>query len=470
MKKRGASGGWGRGPQTPFPFSGPQMPPSPWHIKTKWGLGPKAPAAGGHFFFLRNLIFLGTLNLAAPAAAAPTLADIVAGRTPATPGVAGLAVVVADAGGVLRAEAYGHAGFDPERPMQVATPARVASISKLVVAIAVMRLVEQRRLDLDSDVLRWLGQPLRAPGHGDVPITLRQLLSHRSGIEDGPGYRFALGSDLLAALTAQHWSGARPGSRFSYANLNYGIIATVMEAATGERFDRLMTRLVLAPLRLDAGYNWQGASDAAVAAAAVLYRKGRDETAWNPAGPWVAQVDDLRGQRPACPVASDNGCDLDGYRPGTNGTLFSPQGGLRISALGLATIGRLLLRYGEVDGVRLLRRASVAALLTPVWREGDGAAGETYHGQMRCYGAGLQCLSGSGSDTPVAGARWWGHLGEAYGLLAGLWIDREQGRVLVYAITGTADAPGKAPHVSAFNAVEEAVLGDLAATPLAARR
>ncbi|MDZ7896978.1 MAG: serine hydrolase, partial [Arcicella sp.] len=43
-----------------------------------------------------------------------------------------------------------------------------------------------------------------------------------------------------------------------YANLNYGIIATVMEAATDERFDRLMTRLVLRPLRLDAGYNWQG--------------------------------------------------------------------------------------------------------------------------------------------------------------------------------------------------------------------
>lgn len=417
---------------------------------------------------LRSIVLLGALALATPAAATPALADIVAGRTPATPGVAGLAVIVADPGGVLRAEAYGQAGFDPERPMQVTTAARVASISKLVVAIAVMRLVEQQRLDLDGDVSRWLGWRLRNPAVPDGVVTVRHLLSHTSGVTDGPGYRLPLGASLQAAMTAEHWAAA-PGARFEYANLNYGIIATVMEAATAERFDRLMTRLVLAPLRLDAGYNWQGASDAAVAAAAVLYRKGRDETAWDPAGPWVAQVDDLKGVRPACPVAVMPGgaCDLAGYRPGTNGTLFSPQGGLRISAPGLATIGRLLLRGGEVDGVRLLRPASVRALLTPVWRARAGGADDTYHGQMLCYGAGLHCLSGTpgASDGLVPGRRLWGHLGEAYGLYGGLWIDRQRRRVFVYLITGTADDPARAPRATAFPAVESAVMADLAATP-----
>jgi CubicO group peptidase (beta-lactamase class C family) len=411
------------------------------------------------------LRLLLALCVAAPAAAAP-LADIAAGKTTASPEMAGLAVVVADRKGVVFKEAFGRAEMVPLRSLTVETPMRVASISKLVVAIAVMRLVEEGRLDLDADVSKYLGWKLRNPAHPQVPVTLRQLLSHTSSIEDGPGYRFPLGEGLQQGLTPEHWAGAAPGGRFSYANLNYGIIASVMEVVTGERFDLLMRRLVLAPLKLDAGYNWSGASDRAIADAAVLYRKGKDETAWDPAGPWVPQVDDMKGVRPACPVSAGLGdCELGSYRPGRNGTLFSPQGGLRISALGLATIGRLLLNKGAVDGVRLLSPASVDVLMTPVWQAGQGETGENYNGSMLCYGPGLHCLSGKAgaTDQPVAATRWWGHLGEAYGLLGGLWVDPEKGRVLVYLITGTADDPAKSPRVSGFTGPEEAVLQTLSA-------
>lgn len=413
-------------------------------------------------------LLFALLLLPVPVLAAP-LADIAAGKTAASPEMAGLVVVVADRKGVVMQQAFGRAEMVPLRPLTPETPMRVASISKLVVAIGVMRLVEEGRLDLDADVSRYLGWTLRNPAHQQVPVTLRQLLSHTSSIEDGPGYRFPLGEGLQQGMTPQHWATAAPGGRFSYANLNYGIIASVMEVVTGERFDLLMRRLVLAPLKLDAGFNWSGASDRAVADAAVLYRKGKDETGWDPAGPWVPQVDDMKGVRPACPVSAGLGeCELGGYRPGRNGTLFSPQGGLRISALGLATIGRLLLNKGAVDGVRLLSPASVAVLMTPVWQAGQGAPpveiGENYNGSMLCYGPGLHCLSGTpgATDQPVApnpsGARWWGHLGEAYGLLGGLWVDPENGRVLVYLITGTADDPAKSPRVSGFTGPEEAVL------------
>ncbi len=402
------------------------------------------------------LRLLLALLLAAPAAAAP-LADLVAGPSAALPG---LVVVVADRKGIVRAQAYGQATMEPARALAPDTPLRVASVSKAVVAIAVMRLVEQDKLDLDSDVARWLGWRLRNPAFPDAPVTLRQLLSHTSGISDGPGYNFPLGERLQDRMP-DHWAAA-PGTRFAYANLNYGIIASVMEAATGERFDLLMTRLVLAPLRLDAGYNWSGASDAAVAAAATLYRTGRDETDWHPDGPWVAQVDDLKGVRP-CPVRTDAACDLAAYVPGSNGTLFSPHGGLRISALGLAKLGRMLLLDGKVDGARILKPASIRALMAPVWQASGRPQDDTYQGQMLCYGPGLHCLTGGG-DSPVAGARWWGHLGEAYGLLAGLWVDKAGQRVLVYALTGTRDDPFKPPHRSAFSAVEEKILIELAAT------
>jgi CubicO group peptidase (beta-lactamase class C family) len=409
------------------------------------------------------------LVLASPAAANP-LADLVAGTDARAPQLAGVVGVVANRTGIVRAEAHGLANIAAGRPLKIDSTLRVASVSKLVVAIAVWRLVEQGKLRLDEDVSRTLGWALRHPAFPDRPVTLRQLLSHTSGITDGPGYAFPLEDRLAERLTAQHWSPGAPGGRFEYANLNYGIIGSVMEAATGERFDRLMTRLVLAPLQIDGGYNWQGATDAAIARAGTLYRKGRDETAWNPAGPWVSQVDDLDGQRPACPVNSRAGCALEAYVPGHNGTIFSPQGGLRISITDLARIGRLLLRGGAVDGVRLLKPATVKAMFTPVWQAGapndPGAVpGNDYDGQMLCYGAGPHCLSGKAgaTDQPVKGARWWGHLGDAYGLLAGLWVDRERGRVIAYALTGSAADPFSAPRLtSRFTAAEDIIVAELA--------
>src|SRR5436190_22947897 len=70
------------------------------------------------------------------------------------------------------------------RALTIDDPARIASISKLAVAIGVMRLVEQGRLDLDRDVSFYLGWPLRNPAFPDQPITLRLLLSHRSSLKD----------------------------------------------------------------------------------------------------------------------------------------------------------------------------------------------------------------------------------------------------------------------------------------------
>src|SRR5690606_14220617 len=122
------------------------------------------------------------------------------------------------------------------------------------------------------------------------------------------------------------------------------------------RFDLLMDRLVLAPLGIPACYNWAACDDDTAARAVVLYDAER-----NPIR------DDHRTQgRPACAVvaAADGTCDLAAWKPGENGGLFSPQGGLRISANGLARIGRLLLGDGSVDGVRLLQAGSVHALAT----------------------------------------------------------------------------------------------------------
>jgi CubicO group peptidase (beta-lactamase class C family) len=368
---------------------------------------------------------------------------------------------------VVRAEAHGAAEIGA-RALTVESPMRVASISKLVVAMMAWKLAEEGRLDMDADVSGVLGWRLRHPRFAGRAISMRMLLSHTSGLVDGPGYAFALEQRLPEQLTAAHWGPAAPGGRFEYANLGYGVAASVLEKVTGVRFDRLARAMVLAPLGLDAGFNWQGVSDAGVARAAVLYRTGRTPGGWEAGEDWLAQVDDLKGKRPDCPVRAAMDCDLERYRLGENGTLFGPQGSLRISAFGLAKLGRLLLNGGEVDGVRLLKPETVAAMKAPVWQDAGRAVDDSYGGQMLCYAAGPQCLSGrdGASDQPVPGARWWGHLGEAYGLLGGLWVDEAQGRVLVYLLTGSAEDPFGRPRLgSAFSATEELILRDLAATP-----
>lgn len=395
------------------------------------------------------------------------LQALVDGQAGVSPGLSGLAAVVVDRAGERRAEARGLAVIDPaaSRAMTVDAPLRVASVSKLVTTLGVLRLVEQGRLDLDRDVSDYLGWRFRNPAHPDVPISLRLLLSHRSSLLDDGGYFFPLGATLQGSLSAKSWHAQPPEAVFSYTNLNFGVAASVMERVTGERFDRLMRRLVLEPLAIDACYNWSGCSADAISRAAVLYRKSSNEEGWAPSADWVAQVDDLRARPPACLVrlaAPDAACDLAAYRPGDNGTLFAPQGGLRISVRDLGRIARLLLNDGELDGVRLLKPETVQLMLTPVWRQGEGTTGESYGGLMRCYALSVQCLIGGG-DQPVAGdPRWLGHMGDAYGLWSGIWIDRVAGRGYAYAVTGTAaDPAGYAGKRSNFRAYEEALLEEL---------
>jgi CubicO group peptidase (beta-lactamase class C family) len=210
------------------------------------------------------------------------------------------------------------------RPVTINDPVRVASISKLVVALGAMRLVDEGKLDLDRDVSAYLGWRIRNPAFPDAPITMRQLLSHRAGLTDGIDYIMPLDGDLSTILAnPKAWDDAHPpGSYFRYANINSPLIAATMEAATGERFDRLMERLVLVPLKLDACYNWSAGCSAGRRAQAVTLLRPNGNLAKDAA---------ITGTDP-CPVqtASDGSCDIDkSYRLGRNGSAFSPQGGYR---------------------------------------------------------------------------------------------------------------------------------------------
>ena len=339
-----------------------------------------------------------------------------------------------------------------KRRVTIDDPVRVASVSKMVTAIGVMKLVDEGRLDLYRDVSAYLGWPLRNPNFLQRPITLSMLLAHTSSIrEHDDDYVIPLGETLRQAMAdPRNWDAKHgPGDGyFAYVNFNYPVIGSIIERVTGERFDHWMRREVLEPMKLDACFNWPTCSDAAVARAVELE---------SPEGKPLK--DDLHGVRPACPVFVKDGapCDLRLWRPGENGALFAPQGGLRISARGLARIGRMLLNDGTLDGVRILSPQAVDTLVAQTWRF-DGGNGVTEGGFYCSAGNGTHQIPnrqrGCADDMGTNGAVLIGHAGDAYGMKSGLWVDQARGRGVAYFVTGVADPAPKAPD-SAYSAAEQ---------------
>lgn len=350
--------------------------------------------------------------------------------------------------------AEGEADRRNQRPVSADDPVRIASISKLVTALGVMRLVDARKLDLDRDVSDYLGYRLRNPAFPDTKITLRLLLSHQSSLLDGEDrYIIPLGETLQHRLAEPALWDSRhaPGSGwFHYTNLNFPVVASVMERVTGERFDKLLARLVIRPLRLEACFNWSGCSPAMAKRAVVLYRASGE----------VAK-DDVQGAIPACPVVVNPGdaCDLSAYKPGENGALFSPQGGLRISMRDLAKIGQLLARGGK----GFISHKAFAELTEPEWRfDGGNGLGEdgTASGFFCGYGLAVHTIGAGGQgchdDLFGDGKLRIGHAGDAYGLKAGLWLDPATGRGLAFFTSAVADDGPKGR--SAFTAAEESIV------------
>ncbi|WP_229256055.1 serine hydrolase domain-containing protein [Duganella fentianensis] len=337
---------------------------------------------------------------------------------------------------------------------------RIASISKMVTAMGVMKLIEQHKLDLDTDVSQYLGYPLRNPAFPGQVITLRMLLSHTSSLRDGAGYYWAgehpIGTELTRGDPSMWSSTAAPGQFFTYANLNWGVIGTLMEAVTGERFDLLMQRLLLQPMGISGGYFPPAFSDAELARLATLYRKRSTGTEiWDSTGPWIAQADDYRAARPHSTVPAS-------YRPGQNATLFSPTGGLRISALGLGQLMQMLLQQGQYQGRTILQPDSIRLMFSQQWLY-DGRNGDTEQGQYGSWGLGSQRFGqlADGRDRLVedAGFHAVGHLGEAYGLLSTFAVDFERGIGMVVLIGGLGRDPALYPgQYSALTRSEERIL------------
>lgn len=355
--------------------------------------------------YSRRLI--GLCAIYACAVSSATAAQVITPHTPASIPEPARVSVDFNRTHITSTHASGNAGT-LDRKVTADDPVRVASISKMIVAIAAMRLVDEGKIDLDRDIDSYLGFSIRNPEYPDKPISLRLLLSHRAGITDGVDYLLPLDGEIGSVMKdGKAWlPGKPPGSWYHYSNLNFPVIAAVMEAATGERFDRIVASRVLGPLKLDACFNWQTGCSADRWRKAVTLLRTNGDLARDPP----------QGEK--CPVAParDGSCNLASYQLGKNGSSFSPQGGLRISARDLAKIGQFLLRKGRP----ILSAKAFAEMTKPHWRaEQQAAEGEVISGG---YGLGLRIA------TDDKGQTWIGHSGAAYALRSGLWVNPKTGK------------------------------------------
>jgi CubicO group peptidase (beta-lactamase class C family)/D-alanyl-D-alanine dipeptidase len=167
-------------------------------------------------------------------------------------GLPAVSIALVDDQRIVWAEGFGFADLAGDRPVTQETVYRIGSVSKLFTDIAIMQEVEAGVVDLDAPVTDYL--PDFAPANpSGTPITLRQLMSHRSGLVREPpvGHYFDSTEPTLAATVASLDDTALvypPESHLKYSNAGVAVVGFVLETVQGEPFPVALRRDVLEPL------------------------------------------------------------------------------------------------------------------------------------------------------------------------------------------------------------------------------
>ena len=227
---------------------------------------------------------LGLLVTANPAGAGedpPPAVEALFASMSHTPGAA---VLVARDGKVLLCRGYGLADVAGAVPIRPETRFNIASISKPFTALAILKLREEGKVRLEDALAVYLP---------DLPnarrFTLRQLLSHTSGLPDFVGFDQAMSGPL----------DFEPGDRLNYSNIGYSALGRVIEVVSGRSYEDYVRRAILAPLNLTATYVDHGSGSGRATGYRLDEAGGfvpvapQDRSADPAAGGLVSNVEDL---------------------------------------------------------------------------------------------------------------------------------------------------------------------------------
>ena len=249
--------------------------------------------------------------------------------------LAALSIALVDDQQIVWAKGFGFADPKKKVPATAETIYRVGSVSKLFTDIAVMQLVEQGKLDLDAPVTRYL-QDFRPRNPFGRNVTLRQLMSHRSGLVREPpvGNYFETTEPSLARTIASLNQTAlvyAPETRTKYSNAAIATVGYVLERTQGEPFAKYLKRAVLDPLDLErSSFELTPEITKGLAKADMWTIDGRVfaaptfELGMSPAGSMYTTVTDM-GRFMSALLAGGRGAKGQILKPSTIDQMWTPQ-------------------------------------------------------------------------------------------------------------------------------------------------
>ena len=176
--------------------------------------------------------------------------------------VVGLSLAVVKDGKLIKAKGYGFANLELKVQATPETVYNIASIGKQFTATAIMLLVEEGKMGLDDKITNHLsGLP---PAWS--PVTVRQLLTHTSGIKDYPALpdfrkltRSPVTTSDLVQMLAAYPLEFSPGEKWSYCNTGYHLLAAIIEKVSHRPYADFLKERIFAPLGMDSTrpYDWQ---------------------------------------------------------------------------------------------------------------------------------------------------------------------------------------------------------------------
>jgi CubicO group peptidase (beta-lactamase class C family) len=251
--------------------------------------------------------------------------------------------------GAVYERAYGRLSYEADaRPVETSTVYDAASLSKVLsTAPSVLKLAEEGKIDLDAKLSAYF--PECANG-GKEAITIRHLLTHSSGLPAGLPAKPAWHGDAAAhALACSQVVTHPPGTFFRYSDINYILLGQLVRKVSGMPLDEFARTRIFAPLKmLDTGYLPLRRMDAARAALIAPTQKGAESAG-------SAHGDLAPGQLLQGVVHDPTARRMDGV---------AGSAGVFTTARDVARYARMLLRGGELDGVRILSPESVRLMTT----------------------------------------------------------------------------------------------------------
>jgi len=323
----------------------------------------------------------------------------------------GLSVAVVKKGKIIYNNSLGLKDIAANTPLTNKDIFRIASISKSFSATAIMQLAEAGKLSLDDDFSKLVGITIRNPKYPETIITLRMVMSHTSSINDSQGYfNFDVINPTKGADWIKCYSDYEPGKGYRYCNLNYNMVGAVIEKISGERFDYYVKSHVLSPLKLYGGY-CVDSLDAGLFA--TLY-----------------EYDSTKKFIPSPAAYNPRREEIKNYVMGYTTPIFSPTGGMKISAADLAKYMMMHMNNGKYKGARIISKKSSKTMQTKI-AEKEG------------YGLALTTV-----DNLIPGKTMTGHTGSAYGLYSAMFFNPKEKFGFVVITNGSNPA-----YKDGFNAV-----------------